>query len=132
LKSDPSANESPFHRHSTLLGMLASLVVVAALGWATHWRVQLVAVYGIAFIVSFLLFARLFYGFRASRRLDKELVSPESGWDWKGALMNEIDKPGLKLERAYEKAHHGDASDFRRLAEDEQSSQAREGDSTTS
>ena len=130
MKSDPSANESPFHRHSTLLGMLSALVVVTALGWATHWRVQLVAVYGVAFIVSFLLFGRLFYGFRASRTLDKELVSPESAWDWTGVLGNDIDKPGLKLERAYKEAQQGDASDLKRLAEEEQSSQAREGEST--
>lgn|GEM_PF-3617309 len=131
MKSDPSANESPFHRHSTLLAMLSALIVVTALGWATHWRVQLVAAYGIAFVVSLLLFARLFYGFRASRTLDKELISRDSGWDWTGVLGNDIDNPGYQLERAYKKAQQGDASDLKRLAEGNQN-QVCEGESTTS
>jgi hypothetical protein len=112
--------------------MLSALVVVTALGWATHWRVQLVALYGVAFIASSLLFARLFYGFRASRILDKELVSPDSDWNPTGYIGNDIDKPGLELQRAYEKAQQGDASDLKQLAREEQSGQPCEGDSTTS
>jgi hypothetical protein len=62
-----------------LLGMLSALVVLTALGSGTHWHVELIAVYGLAFLASFLLFARLFFGFRASRTLDKELISPDLG-----------------------------------------------------
>jgi hypothetical protein len=129
LKGGASANGSPFHSHSTLLGMLSALVVLTALGWATHWHVELIAVYGIAFLASFALFARLFYGFRASRTLDKELVSPDSAWNRTGYLGTDIDKPGYELERAYREAQQGDASDLKRLAGEEQTSQPCEGES---
>lgn len=109
--------------------MLSALVVLTALGWATHWQVELIAVYGIAFLASFPLFARLFYGSRASRTLDKELISPDSGWNRIGYLGTDIDKPGYELERAYKKAQQGDASDLKQLAGEEQSSQPCEGES---
>jgi hypothetical protein len=127
LKGDTSANGNPFHRHSTLLGTLAAFVVVTLLGWATQWRVELVAVYGIAFVVSFLLFARLFYGFRASRTLDKEPISPGSGWTRRDDWHQETSH---RLFDAYEKAQEGDVSGLKRLAEEEESSQVRDGDST--
>jgi hypothetical protein len=80
---------------------------VAVLGWATHWRVELIAVYGIAFVSSFLLFARLLYGFHASRTLDKEPISPGSGWnrrdDW-------FQGKSYRLFDAYGKAQQGDDS----------------------
>jgi hypothetical protein len=109
--------------------MLSALVVLTALGWATHWHVELIVVYGIAFFASFLLFARLFYGFRASRTLDKELISPDSGWNRTGYLGTDIDKPGYELERAYKKAQQGDASDLKHLAGAEQPSPPSEGES---
>jgi hypothetical protein len=100
--------------------MLSSCVVVAALGLLTHWRGELIAVYVIAFPASFVLFARLFYGLRASRTLDKEPIAPGSGWT--GPARYDIDKPGYELEDACEKAQQGDVSDLKRLAEEEQSS----------
>ena len=120
MKSGSLAHSSPFHRYSTLLGLFSSLVVVVAVGWSTHWRLEiLLPVYLIAFPVFFVLFARIFYGFRASRALDKENISPGSGWTWRDA---DLVRPSFQLEDAYEKAQQGDESDLKRIAEEEQSS----------
>lgn len=121
MKNDPSASGNPFQRHSTLLGAVSAFVVMAALGWLTHWRLELLVIPLLAFPVSFVLFARLFYGFGASRRLDKELISPASGSDWVHAKYD-IDEPGYQLTQAYEKAQGGDVTDLKRLAEEEESS----------
>jgi hypothetical protein len=118
LKSDPSPNENPFHYHSTLLGTLSSLVVVTALGWLTRWRSELIAVYIIGALVSFVLFARIFYGVFAARRLDKQSLSPGSGWlrtdDWH-------QETSRRLFQAYGKAQLGDLSELKALAEEEES-----------
>ncbi len=93
--------------------MLSASALLTALGQFSHWRSELIAVYMLAFPVAFVLFARLFFGFRASRELDKEPVSPDSGWFGYFA-------PIYPLETAYEKAQRGDVSDLRRLAEEEE------------
>ena len=119
LREDPPVDEGPFHRHSTLLGLLAAFVVVAVLGLLTHWSAELIAVYILGFPISFVLFTRAFYGLRASRKLDKEHVLPDSG----PYPQYDIDLPGIELGRAYEQAQNGDPSHLKRLAELEQSRQ---------
>ena len=125
MKSGPSPDNNPFARHSTLLGTLSAVVVVTALGWLTHWRWELIPAYMLAFGFSFVRLARLFYGLDASRNLDKELISPESHWDWDHSLYD-IDEPGYQVSRAYQKARTGDASALERLAEEEQWKEASE------
>lgn len=112
-------SDNPFHRHSSLLGLLCSLTTVIVLGTLTHWRNELIAVYIIAFGVLFVLFARLLYGLRASRALDKERVEDGSAWLERDNWNLET---GYRLREAYEKAQQGDAADLERLAEEERSS----------
>jgi hypothetical protein len=106
---------------------LSAIVVVLALGSLTHWRSELIAVYVFAFPVSLVLLVRLFYGFRAARRVDMEAISPGSGW----SRYDDLGGMPRRLVDAYEKAQAGDPSEFEHLVEEEQSSEPRpEVDST--
>lgn len=117
MNSEPSGNDNPFHRHSMLLALLAALVVLTTVGSLTHWRVEWIALYVIATPLSFLLFARLFYGFRASHALDREETSPGSGWSRRDDLGQAMPN---QLFDAYQKAQDGDISGLRHLAEEEE------------
>jgi hypothetical protein len=86
LKSDAARSnaDSPFSRHSTLLGFSAVAVVASVLGWLTQWRESFVMIY-IGAEASLWFCSRLFYGFRSASLIDK-VTPPQGLWAWAGDL----------------------------------------------
>jgi len=112
-----------FHRHSTLLGMGAAVVLTFAVGELSHWSPAAIVIAG---ILGILVLPRVFYGFAASRALDKEQVAAPAGIAPRGHLWDPTPSEEERLEVAIE-ASKGfgpdvigpDSSALERLAEGE-------------
>jgi hypothetical protein len=59
------------HRHSTLFGIGATIVVIVIVGEASHWSAILTTLTG---LIAIAIFPRFFYGFAAARAVYRERV----------------------------------------------------------
>jgi len=119
-----SSADSPFRRHSTLLGVSAAAVVVTISGWLSQWRESLVPIYIVVGLVSLWFFSRAFYGFRSATLVDKADTSSESmGMGSFGTRIRWDGRQKENLSLAYEKWRLGDPSELERIANEEAAQQ---------
>jgi len=88
-----------FHRHSTLFGMGAAVVLTFAVGELSHWSPAPMVIAG---ILGILVLPRVFYGFAASRALDKEKFTTPAGIRGRGHLWDSTPTEEERLENAIE------------------------------
>lgn len=101
------------HRHSTLFGFLASIVVAFSLGVLTHWVWPIV---GLSALAGIFVFPRAFYGRAESRALDKDQASPDSFFAEGGSSrdMAGIGSKAFMLDEAYNETRLAGTTDTTR------------------